>query len=65
MHDLTLPEIDEVKYYNWLATKMRNYIIHIMRHKEYKPRYYTPAKGKEILAHHVARYFGVEHCRML
>ena len=44
---------------------MRNYMIYIIRHKGYTPRYYNPAKGKVILAHHVARYFGVETCRML
>ena len=66
LHGLTLPAIDGAKYYNWLAARMRNYMIFLIRHKEYTSRYYNPVnKGKEILTHHVARYFGVEHCRML
>ena len=43
LNDLTLPEIDGVKYYDWLAARMRNYMIFLIRHKEYTPRYYNPA----------------------
>ena len=60
-----MPDIDGDSYYGWLAARMRNYMIHLIRTAGYTPRYYDPASGKEILAHHVARYFGVETARML
>ena len=65
VHDFLLPRIDGIHYYEWLAARMRNYMIRLIRHEGYKPQYYNPAKHKEIQAHHVARYFGIELCRML
>ena len=65
VHEFLLPVIDGDKYYHWLAARMRNYMIFLIRTEGYTPRYYNPAKGKEILGHHVARYFGVEISRML
>ena len=44
---------------------MRNYMQYLIKEKEYKPRFYNPAKSKVITADHVARYFGVQFARML
>ena len=30
IHDLLLPEINGLKYYDWLAARMRNYMIYII-----------------------------------
>lgn len=66
VHDVLLPEIGGQKYYHWLTARMRHYMVHLIRNEGYKQRYYNPGKGKEILGHHVARYyFGVEICHML
>ena len=51
----TFGENNDVKLFDWQAARMRNYMIFIIRHKGYTPRYYDPAKGKVVLAHHVAR----------
>eukprot|EP00956_Cyclotella_meneghiniana_P044101 scaffold301830_cov89-Cyclotella_meneghiniana.AAC.2 len=45
---------------------MRNYMLHIIRTKGFKPRYYNPmVDTKRIEAHHVARFYGVHMARML
>ena len=65
VHDFLLPMIDGEHFYDWLAARMRNYMLYIIRHQGYHPRYYKPEEDKVILGHHVAQYFGIETCRML
>ena len=62
-------------FWEFLAARMRNYMIHIMRAEEkpYKPRHYNPMPDpsnpkdvkKVITANHVARFFGCHMGRML
>ena len=63
-------EDGEVSFWEFLAARMRNYMIHIMRTKGYKPKYYNPTPVEEcnkvtIDADHVARFFGCQMARML
>jgi hypothetical protein len=52
-------------FFEFMAARMRNYMIHIMRTKSFKPRFYNPGNGKVITAGHVARFFGCHMGRML
>ena len=52
-------------YFEFIAARMRNYMLHIIRTKDYKPKYYNPAKEQVIKTHHVARFFGVHLARMI
>ena len=36
---------------------MRNYMMHIVLHDEYKPRFYKPKEDHVILGDYVARFF--------
>ena len=62
-----LPKYDDQSFWEFLAARMRNYMIHLMRSDGYKPRYYSPGPGKNrvITADHVARFFGCHMGRML
>ena len=44
---------------------MRNYMMHIVQHDGYNPRFYKPKEDHVILANHVARFFGCQHARMM
>ena len=44
---------------------MRNYMMHIVLHDGYNPRFYKPKDDNVILANHVARFFGCQHARMM
>ena len=68
-----LPRFGEdgaIDFWEFLAARMRNYMIHIMRAKDFKPKFYNP-KPVDILdkttirADHVARFFGCHIARML
>ena len=52
-------------YFQFVAARMRNYMLHIIRTKDYKPKYYDPTKERVIETHHVARFFGVHLARMI
>ena len=62
----TLPRFGETDYFEFMAARMRNYMIHIMRTKNFKPRHYNPSPtvGRRIEAHHVARFYGIHMARM-
>jgi hypothetical protein len=65
VHEWSLPKFDGDTYWEWLAARMRNYMMHIVLHSGYKPRFYNPKEDHVILAHHVARFFGCQHARMM
>ena len=44
--------------WEWLAARMRNYMLHLVRSKDYKAKHYNPAKDKLIEGDHVCRFFG-------
>jgi hypothetical protein len=52
-------------YFDFVATRMRNYMLYIMHAKEFKPKYFKPSKELTIQAHHVARFYGVHMARMI
>ncbi len=58
-------EDEDVDYYDFIAARMRNYMIHIMRTKNFKPKYFNPAINLTIQADHVARFYGCHMGRML
>ena len=60
-----LPDFDGDGFFEWTAGRMRNYMQHITATQSYRPRYYKPEEDKVILNDHVARFFGVQLCRML
>ena len=50
---------------NWQATRMRNDMIYIMKHKAWKPKFYNPSTGVVITRDHVGRFHGLMLARML
>ena len=46
VHEFLLTKIGGMKYFDWLAARMRNYMIFLIHHRGYKPRFYNPSKGK-------------------
>jgi len=60
-----LPDFDGESFWEWLAARMRNYMLYLMDEKEWKPRYYDPSVDNVILADHVTRFFGSQSSRML
>lgn len=55
----------EQTYFQFIAARMRNYMLHIISTKGFKPKFYNPSKGVVIQDHHVARFFGVHLARMI
>jgi hypothetical protein len=55
----------EITFFEFVAARMRNYMVHIQRAQEFKPKFYNPAIGLTIQADHVARFYGVHMARML
>lgn len=72
---MLLPRYGNDDFWEFLAARMRNYMIHInaCRGETYKPRHYNPKPDpsnpkdvKEVItADHVARFFGCHMGRML
>ena len=58
-----LPTFDNKTYWEFIAARMRNYMLHLIRTTGYKPRFY-PEQDKNIMGTHVARLFGAQHARM-
>ena len=56
----TLPTFgeDNQTLFDWKATHMRNYMLHIMDTQLYKPKYYNPDEGYIISGSDVARFYG-------
>ena len=57
-------------FWGFLAARMRNYMLHTMRTKGFKPKYYDPvpidvSDNSVIEADHVTRFFGCNMARML
>jgi hypothetical protein len=65
VHEWALPKLGEESYWEWIAARMRNYMLHITLHDGYSPRFYKPKDDHVILADHVARFFGCQHARMM
>eukprot|EP00956_Cyclotella_meneghiniana_P038739 scaffold159386_cov22-Cyclotella_meneghiniana.AAC.1 len=63
--EMLLPRFGEQTYFEFIAARMRNYMLHIVANKNYKPKFYKPALGKKIEADHVARFYGVHMSRMI
>ena len=64
--DWLLPKYeDDVGFYEFIAGRMRNYMIHIMRSKAFTPRFFDPPAGIVITGDNVARFFGCQMGRML
>lgn len=51
---------DEVKigYFEFIADGIRNYMLHIIKTKDFKPKYYNPATGLVVTGQHVAWFMG-------
>ena len=60
-----LPRFGNSTYFEFVASRMRNYMLHIVRNKSYKPKYFNPLIGKKITADHVTRFYGVHIARMI
>ncbi|KAL7538013.1 hypothetical protein ACHAXR_008222 [Thalassiosira sp. AJA248-18] len=62
----TFGEDDETSsFFEFIAARMRNYMVYIQRTKEFKPKFYDPPKGNTIQHHDVARFYGCHLARML
>eukprot|EP00956_Cyclotella_meneghiniana_P033550 scaffold96912_cov61-Cyclotella_meneghiniana.AAC.1 len=54
-----------IPYFEFIAQRMRNYMIYIKITKGFKPRYYSPNTGHTIQAGHLARFYGCHLARMI
>lgn len=43
-----LPKYGEQDYFEFIAARMQNYMLHIIRHKDFKPKHYKPNLGHTI-----------------
>jgi hypothetical protein len=57
--------VGEQTYFEFIAARMRNYMLHIIAKHSFKPKYYSPSKRHIIQATHVARFYGVHMARMI
>jgi hypothetical protein len=57
--------VDDTEYFEWISARMRNYMLHIIQKKGFKPKYYNPSIGRVVTADHVARFYGCHMARML
>ena len=61
-----LPTVgDEEGFYEFIAGRMRNYMIHIMKDMAFKPSHFDPYDEKHIKADHVTRFFGCQLVRAI
>ena len=44
---------------------MQNYMLKMVLHEGYTPRFYNPKKDHVILGNHVARFFECQHARIM
>ena len=65
VHEWALPKLGKERYWEWIPPRMRNYMVHIVLHDGYNPRFYKPKEDHIVLADHVARFFGCQHARMM
>ena len=73
--EFCLPRFDDPvrgqeSIWEWHAARMRNYMVYLILHHDYKPKYYDPMGDKPknickyITANHVARFYGVMMARI-
>ena len=62
--DHLLPRFEGENYYEWIAARVRSYMLHIIRKLGWKPKYYNPSNDKVVLGTHIARFFGDQITRM-
>ena len=64
--DLLLPEFEGGEsFYEFVAARMRNYMLHIIKVRGFHPCHYHPFDDKCITADHVARFFGCQLVRAI
>ncbi|KAL7527968.1 hypothetical protein ACHAXR_007787 [Thalassiosira sp. AJA248-18] len=61
----TFGEDDQTSFFEFIAARMRNYMVYIQCAKDFKPKYYDPTKGNTIQPNDVARFYGCHLARML
>ena len=57
--------LDEDGFYEFVAARMRNYMIQIIRKHAFSPEYFDPYDEKIITADNVARFFGCQLVRAI
>ena len=60
-----LPRYSNDSFFQFIAARMRNYMVHIQRTQAYRPYYYKPDDELFITGDHVARFFGCHIVRMV
>ncbi len=60
-----LPMLDGESFYEFLSTRMHNFMLHSIKTKGWMPKYYCPANKKVIVADHIAHFFGCQLARSL
>ena len=65
IYEWMLPSFDGDSFYEFLAARMRNYMLHVIKAKGWVPKYYRPSDDKYILADDVSRFFGCQLARSL
>ena len=65
VHEWVLPKLCEESYLEWIAAYTRHYMLDIVLHDGYTPRFCKPKEDHVILADHVARFSGCQHARMM
>ncbi|KAL3774010.1 hypothetical protein ACHAW5_004860 [Stephanodiscus triporus] len=55
-----LPKFDGETAYEFLSARMRNFMVHAMKTKGWKPKHYCPTKGKVIVTDDVTCFFGCQ-----
>ena len=64
------PEVGQQSLWEWQAARMRNYMVYLIVHHSYKPKYYDlmgdgkTEEFKYITADHIARFYGVMMARI-
>jgi hypothetical protein len=59
-----LPTLDSESFWDFLATRMRSYMMHLMI-QGWKPQWFDLDSGSSTLSNHVAHIFGCQQCRAI
>jgi len=59
------PKFDSQTFREWLAARMRNYMLYLINTTDWNPQYYDPSKDSIVLADYVVRFFSCQSARML
>ena len=65
IYEWMLPSFDGDSFYEFLAARMRNWMLHRIKEKGWVPKNYCPSDEKYILADDVSRFFGCQLARSL